>query len=157
MSKTFRPAGFWIRLLADILDSIILNVGAWGIELLCLGILYWVQRLWTGVAPPSVWEVMSPLAIQILNVVLYLMLAAPYYVTLQVRTGTTWGKKPLGIRVISNDGGPMSMNQGWIRFFGYGLSYALFGAGFLMVITQKDKRGLHELISGTRSIRVPKN
>ena len=95
-TRTVRPAGFWIRLLADIFDSAILNVGAWGIELICLGILYWVQRLWTGDATGSVWEVMSPLAIQILNVVLYLMLAAPYYITLQQRTGTTWGKRPLG-------------------------------------------------------------
>lgn len=153
--KTPRPAGFWIRLLADIIDSVILNVGAWGIEFICLGLLYWAQRLWTGTPPPSVWEVMSPLAIQILNVVLYLMLAAPYYIILQSRTGTTWGKKPLGIRVESLDGKLMTQRQSILRFLGYGLSYAVFGAGFLMVITQKDKRALHELISGTRSVRLP--
>lgn len=155
MSKPqLRPAGFWIRLAADILDSIILNVGAWGIELICLGVLYWAQRLWTGSAPASVWEVMSPLAIQIFNVVLYLMLAAPYYITLQTRTGTTWGKRPFRIQVQSNNGRPMNQRQAVIRFLGYGLSYGLFGAGFLMVISQKDKRALHELISGTRSVIV---
>ena len=51
----------------------------------------------------------------------------------------------------------MTQKQSILRFLGYALSYGVFGAGFLMVITQKDKRALHELISGTRSVLLPKS
>ncbi len=135
MSAVF--AGFWIRALAHLIDFFIWNVLELAIE---YGIT-WPLNLNT------VWQ-------QVISVIATLVIPYLYYVEWPVRKGTTFGKAWFGIRVVdSATGSPMNRSQAVRRLYAYLISYALLGCGFLMVAFHPQKRGLHEWISGTHSIR----
>jgi uncharacterized RDD family membrane protein YckC len=130
-------AGFWIRALAHLIDFFIWNVLELAIE---YGIT-WPLNLNT------VWQ-------QVISVIATLVIPYLYYVEWPIRKGTTIGKSWLGIRVVdSATGSPMTRSQAVRRLYAYLISYALLGCGFLMVAFHPQKRGLHEWISGTHSIR----
>jgi len=77
-----------------------------------------------------------------------------YYVSRQVRTGTTFGKKLFNIYVISEKTGEfMTRKQALIRLFGYVFSYVMVGCGFLMVAFHPRKQAFHDLMAGTLSVR----
>ena len=131
-------AGFWIRALAHLIDFLIWNLLELAIE---YGIT-WPLNLNT------VWQ-------QIISVIATLVIPYLYYVEWPVRKGTTIGKSWLGIRVVdSATGAPMTRGQAVRRLYAYLLSYAVLGCGFLMVAFHPQKRGLHESISGTHSVRT---
>jgi uncharacterized RDD family membrane protein YckC len=66
--------------------------------------------------------------------------------------GATPGKRLLGLGVQADDGTePIGAARAAVRLFGYGVSAALLGAGFLMVAF--GRRGLHDRIAGTRVVR----
>jgi uncharacterized RDD family membrane protein YckC len=135
-----RYAGFWIRLLAHIVDFTIWNA-------LELAVEY-------GITLPlhlnTLWQ-------QGISVVATLVIPYLYYVEWPLRKGATPGKRLCGIEVVDgNTGRPVSRGQAIGRLYAYLLSYALLGCGFLMVAFHPEKRGLHETLSGTRSLRKSK-
>ena len=125
--------------MAHLIDSVILNLVAWGFELLLDGF----------VLPAD----LNPWIAQVIGALLYIGLAAPYLIWGQYRYGTTLGKWPLGIYVVNaSDGTPITARQSALRFFGYLVSYLPMGCGFLMAAYQPRKRALHDLIAGTVSV-----
>ncbi len=152
-----RYAGFWIRLLADILDGLILTVVSWILQMAILGVFYgiWVALgRARGEMVPGFAEAFSPFFLQMFNVGVYFCIAFPYYVWGHFRWGTTLGKLPLRIYVVQAESlASVTLKQSIIRFFGYGLSYAIFLTGFLMAAFQPEKRALHDLLAGTVSVR----
>jgi uncharacterized RDD family membrane protein YckC len=75
-----------------------------------------------------------------------------YYVYYWGMQGATPGKRLLGLVVQGEDGsGPVGATRAAVRLFGYFVSAALLGAGFLMVA--RGGRGLHDRIAGTRVVR----
>jgi uncharacterized RDD family membrane protein YckC len=125
-----RPAGFWIRVGALLIDSAILAV------LAMLGLL-------AGWMSPTIGMAMSPL-------VGLVALAMP--VVGWAMWGATPGKALLGLSVCTPEGAP-GQGIGWakalLRLVGYFLSSLLLGAGYLMVAFTSGKRGLHDFIAGT--------
>jgi uncharacterized RDD family membrane protein YckC len=149
---TGRYAGFWIRLVADIIDTLILSVAAWFLELMLLGLVYFVGRY-----NKPFNDAFNPFFLQVFNGVLYLLLAIPYFVWGHYRYGTTLGKRPFRIYVVSHSNHlPISLFQSWMRCFGYLVSYLPFGVGFIMAAFQPEKRALHDLMAGTVSISKEK-
>jgi uncharacterized RDD family membrane protein YckC len=133
-----RFAGFWIRALAHLIDFIIWN-------LIELTIEY-------GITLPlhlsAVWQ-------QVVSVLATLVIPYLYYVEWPLWKGATIGKGILGIQVVDSEtGNPMTRKQSIGRLYAYLVSYAILGCGFLMVAFHPQKRGLHEWISGTHSIRT---
>ncbi len=121
-------AGFWIRVLASLMDMIII-AGASG--LLCAI---------TGISgdPPD--GLVVGLAI------LYDGLLIGKF------NGQTLGKKVLGIKVISNDGRPCSVWRSFARAIAGWLNMCTLGLTYLMVAFSDNKRGLHDHIAGTLHI-----
>jgi uncharacterized RDD family membrane protein YckC len=143
-----RYAGFWIRLIADLIDTTVLTVASWFAELMILGIVYWVGHY----AQPFQ-DAFNALWLQIANAVIYTIFAVVYYTWGHYRYGTTLGKKPFRIYVVSESTRqPISMKQSILRTVGYLVSYIPVGAGFLMAAFHPEKRALHDLIAGTVSI-----
>lgn len=143
-----RYAGFWIRLLADLIDTTVLTVASWFIELMGLGVVYWIGHF---AAPFQ--DAFNSFWLQIANAIIYVVIAAPYYTWGHYRYGTTLGKKPFRIYVVTEDQKlPISMKQAVLRTLGYVVSYIPLGAGFLMAAVHPEKRALHDLIAGTVSI-----
>jgi uncharacterized RDD family membrane protein YckC len=130
-------AGFWIRALAHLIDFLIWNLLELAIE---YGVT-WAFKL------DTVWQ-------QVISVIATLVIPYLYYVEWPIKKGSTFGKSLFGIQVVdSSTGGPMNRKQASGRLYAYLLSYALLGCGFLMVAFHPQKRGLHEWISGTHSVR----
>jgi uncharacterized RDD family membrane protein YckC len=83
------------------------------------------------------------------------LIIALIYLTLAIRTSArTLGMIFVGTRVIdSNTGAQPSLLQALLRSFGYILSIASIGIGFLFMFLDRERRGLHDLISGTSVVR----
>jgi uncharacterized RDD family membrane protein YckC len=158
MPTQTRYAGFWIRLVADVIDTLLLTVAAWFLELMFLGIVYFVGAS-AGVSQyhKPFNDAFNPFFLQVFNGVLYLLLAIPYFVWGHYRYGTTLGKRPFRIYVVSHDNLlPITLVQSWLRCVGYLVSYLPFGVGYIMVAFQPEKRALHDLMAKTVSIMKTK-
>ena len=70
------------------------------------------------------------------------------FVSLAV-TGRTAGKGLAGLRVVRADGAAPSVGALFLRTIVFPISALLFGIGFLLIIVQREHRGLHDLIAGT--------
>lgn len=157
--QTWRYAGFWPRLVADIIDSWILAVASWILQWILLALFFVLKTMITGSASQatlSFWGSLNSLYLQVLNAGLYFCLAFPYYVWGHYRWGTTLGKRLFKIFVVREGEGEfasLSIGQAISRFFAYGLSYLPLGAGYLMAAFHPQKKALHDLVSGTVSIQ----
>jgi len=64
--------------------------------------------------------------------------------------GTSPGKRALRLRIVDADTGrAMTVRQAGLRTFGYLLSFATCGAGFLWVLFNERKQALHDRIANT--------
>ena len=68
--------------------------------------------------------------------------------------GQTMGKMVVGARVVTRAGAPLSRRHSVLRALGWALSALAFGLGFLMAALRRDKRGLADLVAGSRVDRV---
>jgi len=64
-------------------------------------------------------------------------------------TGRTAGKGVAGLRVVRADGAAPSVRALFLRTIVFPLSALLFGIGFLLIVVQREHRGLHDLIART--------
>ncbi len=131
-----RPAGFWIRFVAVMIDGVVLIV-AQGI-LFGAGWILWGGGMDAGMAVRSVTHLFSSI------------IGAGYSIVFHWQWGQTLGKMALKIRVVSMDGGPLSFGQSAGRYFATFLSALILGIGFIMAGARSDKRALHDLLAGTR-------
>ena len=134
------PAGFWIRCAASALDyAFMLAVGA--------VVVFIARLLWGSRVEVSVVLLASLTAFN-------LLFGALYYVLLHWILGQTLGKVLLGLRVVTVSGGALSLGTSALRWIGYLFSLLPFLAGYVMAGVRRDKRALHDLIAGTRVVRV---
>lgn len=75
-----------------------------------------------------------------------------YLIFFWVVTGQTPAKYILGVRIVSWNGGRVTLVRAILRLIGYGLSILTFGYGFLRVMFDERRRGLHDQIAGTSVI-----
>jgi uncharacterized RDD family membrane protein YckC len=131
-----RPAGFWVRALAVLIDVVILLV----------------VRASLGLAARIVWgaSIQESLALRSTIGAFTLIFAGAYATLLHAATGQTIGKMLVRIRVVLVDGEPLPVGTSLLRCFGQLVSCATLGLGLLMAGLRRDKRALHDLIAGTR-------
>jgi uncharacterized RDD family membrane protein YckC len=83
-----------------------------------------------------------------------LVVPAAYFVLGHGTAGQTLGKRLLGVRVIDEGGEPI----GYLRALGRCLATAVaalpLGLGLAAAWLRRDRRGLHDLLAGTRVIRA---
>lgn len=63
--------------------------------------------------------------------------------------GASIGKLALGLRVVRSDGRPLGVVQAALRSVAYAASSLLLYFGFLMVLSDDQRRALHDRIAGT--------
>jgi uncharacterized RDD family membrane protein YckC len=140
-----RVAGFATRVIALAIDGAILNAvaivvlaGLWlagsvvGLDLKIRGIV-------AGSAAAIVW----------------LLLIGIYLVAFWTLVGQTPGMRCMGIRVLARDGGRLGRRTALVRFGGMLLAAIPAGAGFLLILVDDRRRGLHDLLAGTLVVHVP--
>jgi uncharacterized RDD family membrane protein YckC len=130
---TGAKAGFWIRVVAFIIDSIIVGVinaiiaavlnssttGRTGIQTL-LGIIYFTY-FWSANSP---WP------------------------------GQTVGDKLLSLRVVRTDGSDLTIVQALIRYVGLFISFLAIFIGVIWVAFDPNKQGWHDKIAGTYVVKT---
>ena len=136
VSTATRPAGFWIRFVAIMIDGVVLII-AQGI-LFGAGWILWGGGLSAGTAVRGATQLFSSL------------IGAAYTIVFHWMWGQTLGKMALQIRVVGMDGGPLSFGQAVGHYFASFLSALILGIGFIMAGVRSDKRALHDLLAGTR-------
>jgi uncharacterized RDD family membrane protein YckC len=121
-----KPAGFWIRLLASILDSVIIT----------LPLSYLIAGTWEG-------NILS----NTLSILYFLILPIVWF-------GYTIGKRIVGIRIVKVNGEKLGFGTMLMRVIVAGLIYGItLGIAAIvsafMVGLRNDKRSIHDLIAGT--------
>lgn len=140
MDATGRPVGFWARVGAYLLDVV----------LLCL--VFWL--VWGPIKvtpddmkdPERLMEIMRPMA----NRFFWMQLV--YFVLFNGAIGATVGKMLLRARVTNLDGSPIGFLKAFVRWLVWYLCMIPLYLGFLVVPFRRDKRGLHDLVAGTKVI-----
>ena len=125
-------AGFWIRLGAYILDSVILYV----IDL----IVTWGAVYGNGSTTTTVLSIVLPMA---------------YFVGFWTWRGQTPGKMVFKIKIIQTSGSPIGFGRSILRYIGYYVSAFILLIGFLWIAFDRRKQGIHDKIAETYVIRVP--
>jgi uncharacterized RDD family membrane protein YckC len=141
------PAELGTRLAAFVVDAVFVLSGQ--VVLLAPVAWYW----WAREAPRIPTDVsFLPVFASATLVPLALLLGALYHVYFWSVKGATPGKELLDLRV-ETDGGqsPIPLGCAALRVFGYVLSLASLGIGFLMVAFGGS--GLHDRIAGTRVVK----
>jgi uncharacterized RDD family membrane protein YckC len=79
----------------------------------------------------------------------YFAWTAAYFVTFWSTTGQTPGSRLLGIRVCRADGGVLRPRRALLRLVALTLAAIPLFAGFLPILVDDRRRGLHDMIAGT--------
>jgi uncharacterized RDD family membrane protein YckC len=145
-SGYYRYAGFWIRVVAHIVDSIIL----WVIQFPIGMLLGFIMGMATAGTDDPAQNLIIIIPIQILNMALSIIIPCLYSVIFIVKKGATPGKMAVGIKVINADGNEqISVGKAIGRYFAKILSGLILCIGYLMIAFDDQKRGLHDRICKT--------
>jgi uncharacterized RDD family membrane protein YckC len=128
--------GFWRRLLAYIIDAIILGIVIGAIDSIAMAILRSGSGASAGATAGS-----SIFAIVVAWLYFALMESSSYQATI--------GKLALGMRVTDVNGQRISFARATGRWFAKILSSIILYIGFLMIAFTPQKRGLHDYVAGT--------
>lgn len=124
--KNPRYAGFWIRLLACILDAIIIGIPALILNLIFIFII--------GIEP---FQYLVQLAVTI------------FIIYMDGIHGGTPGKLIVGVRIVNEQGEYIGIPTAILRYIGKILSGIILGIGYLMIAWDPKKQGLHDKIAET--------
>ena len=143
-----RPGGFWLRLLAYVIDGLIVTFA--------------FILIWTTLLGQPFSDITEPLELgedyeyssQAFNRDgLNSLLALVYDTVLIAIWATTVGKRLFRLYVVRTDGSRVGPGRALARHLASLLSMLILGIGFLMIAFRQDKRGLHDLICDTVVIR----
>ncbi len=138
ISEPIKYAGFWLRFVANVVDTTLLTLITWAIGIV---LFYFTD-------PRS-------LSAQLILFAVYSFISLIYFSYAHFRFCTTIGKKLLGAYVVSDfDQSPLNLRRSIIRALGYWVSWLPLGAGYFMAGINSKKVGLHDMMA--RSIVVRK-
>ena len=138
---TVEYAGFWIRVGASIIDSILLMM-------ITYPILYAVYG-WVGLDYGDAMKTTG-----FVDILLTWILPVVAVIWFWTAKQATPGKMLLSLRVVdAKTGGSLSVGQGLVRYVGYFVSAIPFCLGLIWVAFDSKKQGWHDKIAGTVVVR----
>jgi uncharacterized RDD family membrane protein YckC len=133
-------AGFWIRLWASVIDSVLVLVATAPI----LRVIY--GRAFDLTGP----ELRGPA-----DFIVQFVLPTVAVILFWVFRSATPGKMAIGARILdARTGKPASVAQLIVRYLGYYLSLLPLGLGFLWIALDARKQGWHDKLAGTVVVRA---
>lgn len=137
-------AGFFVRLSAFLIDSIIIGVFLSFIKIPAFFISFHAPDLF----------LLKPLlfSFSLLDIILYLV-SISYFILLTYLTGATLGKKLMKIKVIKKDYEKLTIldviyRESIARY----LSSLMLFIGYLLIIPEPQKSALHDILCDTRVV-----
>lgn len=128
-------AGFWLRLVAKIIDGIVLGVFS-----AVVGFLV-TMALSAGTAATVV------------NFLIQTVAGFAYSIFFIGKYAATPGKMALKLKVVLPDGGKVSYARAFGRSAAEWLSFLTLLVGYIMAAFDSEKRTLHDRVAGTRVIK----
>ncbi|HEY4170750.1 MAG TPA: RDD family protein [Reyranella sp.] len=149
MTVIGRPAGFWIRAVALLIDGLILGV--------IFGVLGGILAALTAFDIKDFEnitdaEAMAATGFGLIAVVLMIAVAWLYEAILTSSAGgATWGKQAMGLRVLKGDGTRLSFGRATARYFSKSLVTPLLPLfiGYLLAAFTRRKQALHDFMADT--------
>jgi uncharacterized RDD family membrane protein YckC len=138
-------AGFWIRLLGYVIDTLVLSV------VFCpLGVVLGLVAAAEDINEDSPEWAIGNLLINGISV-----LAGWLYFGLMESSSwqATIGKKLLRLKVTDANGYRLSFGNATGRYFGKILSGMICGIGFIMIAFTEKKQGLHDMLASTLVVK----
>lgn len=137
-------AGFFVRLAAHLID--ILIVGA---AMLVVKLPVWI----TSIANPDNFLVRDFIFQYSIKDIVFYLIQVTYFILMTYFTGSTLGKKLFQIRVVSSEERKMTFFEVAFReTVGRFLSALILSIGYIMIAVDKNKRGLHDILSDTNVV-----
>jgi uncharacterized RDD family membrane protein YckC len=141
-----QPAGLFRRLAAILYDSLLL-FGLWtlasGLLLLASG-----GRL----ADPD-----RPFALLVTLQCALALITGGFFLWFWTHGGQTLGMRAWRLKLVTRNGGPVTLRQGLVRLAAALLALAPGGLGLLWVLVDPRRRAWHDRWSGTQLIVVPRD
>lgn len=135
-SSEYIPAGFGVRFVARVIDSVL--VGAIYVVILFVILIF--------VKIPK----LSYSSVMAIKEILFIF----YSILFLALDSTMPGKAFLGMKVTDYEGEPLTFNTAVIRSFASLLSGLILGLGYLMILSDEEKhRALHDRIARTLVVR----
>ncbi|KAA9026048.1 RDD family protein [Niallia endozanthoxylica] len=154
--------GFWIRVAAYLIDSIIIGIPLTIISILILLLFFGTSDItYLMMADPAYMETgmtdeeaLSFLATYfgsiIVTSIVSIVIAVAYFAGLQAsKWQATIGKKALGLQVTDLKGERISFWRGFGRYLAMSFLSGILFIGYIMVGITEKKQGLHDFIAGT--------
>jgi len=143
-------AGFWIRALAFLVDTMLVTLLAWIGSVLVEGSVS-IGGIFST-APEAALEWLETSA----GTLLAFLIGAAYFTLSVGHSGQTPGKGLLRLKIIRTNGEVVGFGLAFVRWLAQGISFLALGIGFLMIGFTRNKQGLHDKIAGTRVVRLPR-
>jgi len=142
--RPVKPAGFFIRLLACVIDNLILTL----ITLVLTVAAVLILKIDVVSISRDPEELMR--WVWLLIILPNTALSGMYFIYFHAVTGQTVGKLACGVQVVTAAGNQL---LGWrrsiIRYVGYCLSAFFMYIGFLWILVNRRKRGWHDYMAGS--------
>jgi len=137
--KTFSYAGFWVRVVASVIDTVLILAISWPL----LGAIY----------GPQSWQTMAASQGMAYTLISY-VLPALAVIVFWVYKSATPGKMAMGLVIVdAKTGEKPSIGQLIGRYFAYYVSIIPLFMGIFWVAFDKRKQGFHDKLAGTVVIR----
>ncbi len=149
-----RPAGFFSRFEAFVIDLVILSL----MQLVGSAFIQAMLKFFKLTALAT--YIKALLENSTINLaggaVLITLLVIGYYTFFWTLVGFTPGKAFLGLKVVRRSGAKLSFGRALLRFFSYWISAIPLFLGFLWVLWDPNRQGWHDKIAGTQVLYFPK-
>ena len=137
--------GFWMRVLASIVDSILMAIVTTPL-LIVIGLAVGSRAGFSG-------RGITPVG-GLLEMLINWVLPAVIVVTFWIMRGATPGKMLISAKIVDAETGAEPSTGQYIgRYFGYFLSSIVFGLGLMWVGWDPRKQGWHDKLAGTVVVR----
>jgi uncharacterized RDD family membrane protein YckC len=151
-----RYGGFWLRVVAALLDGIILVVvdTIFGFALRGVFIPV-VQQPTPGDSIGAIFSMMGPAMIR--STLVNLAINGTYEIVFLWKLGFTPGKAALGLRVARPDGSPLGLGRSIGRYFskvGEAWILVIGWIGYIVAGIDAQKRAVHDMICDTRVFKT---
>ncbi|MFH1391959.1 MAG: RDD family protein [Candidatus Diapherotrites archaeon] len=145
--------GFLERLVALALDFIIVFGVLFILGISFAGIVNGLQNInpEIGEIAENVWEIIWPIV-----VILWLIFTQAYFIYFYKKTGQTYGKKWMNLKVVKTNGKKLSWKDATVRWIIEEFFLVVFKFVHLWIIFDSKKQGIHDKAAKTYVIKLPK-
>jgi uncharacterized RDD family membrane protein YckC len=145
VSAIERPyAGLVSRTVALAIDAVTLTIGF----AVASGVFGLILSLFTAVEVSSPGAVLGAAGV-------WSVVVATYFVGFWTLAGETPGMRLMALRVSDHAGDPPRLGRALLRLVGMILAAIPFFAGYLLILVDERRRGLHDMLAGTIVVYAP--